>query len=110
MKTRLGLDPCSLLLKQNSFHGLQQSLNSNKFLTYKSNALTNPWAVVVKLVDTVVADGAVRGSWWAVPQTGLAKLHLHCEAIHNDILGLTKPHPWGSPIAPVHGWCVGAKQ
>jgi hypothetical protein len=59
MKTRLGLGPCSLLLQQNSFHGLQQSLNNNEFLTYKSNALTNPWAVVVKLVDTVVADGAV---------------------------------------------------
>jgi hypothetical protein len=66
--------------------------------------------MVVKLVDTVVADGAVRGSWWTVPQAGLAKLHLHREAINDDVLGPTEPHPWGSPTAPVHRRSVGAKK
>lgn len=79
-------------------------------VAYKSNALANPWAVVVKLVDTVVADGAVRGSWWTVPQAGLTKLHLHHEAINDDVLGSTEPHPRGSPATPVHRWCVGAQK
>jgi hypothetical protein len=75
--------------------------------TYKSYALANPRAVVVKLLDAVIADGAMRGSWQAVPQAGLAKLHLHREAIHNGILG---PHPRSSSAAPVHRWRVGSEK
>lgn len=76
----------------------------HRVCTYESNALANPWAVVIKLLDAVVADGAVRGSWRAVPEAGLAKLELHCEAIHDDILGPAKPHPRGAPDAPLHRW------
>jgi hypothetical protein len=74
------------------------------FCTYKSNALANPWAVVIKLLDAVVADGAVWWSWRAVPEAGLAKLQLHCEAIHDDVLCPTKPHPRGAPHTPLHRW------
>jgi hypothetical protein len=79
-------------------------------VTYKSNALADPWAVVVKLVDAVVADGAVRGSWRTVPQAGLAELHLHREAVDDDVLGPAEPHPRGSPAAPVHRRRVAAEE
>lgn len=55
--------------------------------THLANALADPWAVMVKFADAVVADRAVGSSWGPVQVAGGAPLGVHCEAIHLVLLG-----------------------
>jgi hypothetical protein len=54
--------------------------------TYQSNTLTNPRAMMIKLLNTVITNRAMRSTWWTIEQASITKLHFHCMAIDYHIL------------------------
>lgn len=55
-------------------------------ITYQPNTLTYPRAVVIKLLNTIVADRAMRSPWWTVQKASVTKLHFHRVSVDRYIL------------------------
>jgi hypothetical protein len=51
------------------------------------NTLPDPWTMVIKPFDTIIADGAVRAPRRPVQHTSVAILNLDNDAINGYILG-----------------------
>lgn len=53
-------------------------------LSYQSDALANPRAVVIESIDAVVTDNTVTASWWTVYLTYLTIFNLHRDTFNAD--------------------------
>lgn len=57
-----------------------------KSIISQPNTLTYPRAVVIKLLNTIVADRAMRSPWWTVQKASVTKLHFHRVSVDRYIL------------------------
>lgn len=85
---------------KSSSSSLKKYIVSN---TYKSNALTNPGTVMIKSLNTIVADRTMRGTRRPVQQTCITVLDFNCVSIHDYILCSWKFQMRSSTVDPLHG-------
>ena len=77
-------------------------------LAYLSNALTNPWAMVIKFMHAVVANRAMRSTGWTIQHACFTVFYFDSKTIHDFILRSSSRQLqlWGSSVDPFHRWSV----
>lgn len=89
--------------------GTRFELKLNHFVlsirTYYSNALPNPWTVVIKSLNTIVAYGTMRCTRRPIKQTSVTVLDFYYMTIYSHVFCPRDFQMWGSSIDPFHGWC-----
>lgn len=77
--------------------------------TYDSNTLSHPWAMMIKLQHTVVADWAMRRTWWTVYHTCFTEFYFNNLAVNNLISGsrqFSTIDGISHQIQRYIGWCL----
>lgn len=83
------------------FHAPNNGLRDKKklirivgFFSYESNTLTDPRAVMIELLDAVIANRAVRTARRPVKHACIAVLDLHRDSINHHVFDSWKPNRW----------------
>ena len=68
-------------------------------IPYQSDALTNPRAVVVELLHTVIAYRAVRATRWPIKHASVTVLDLHSYPVDDNVFNTWQAPRW-SLVSP----------